>query len=144
MASRSDPLHFVEVFVWQPTGDKWTLQWFLYEVFQGELSMAATEPALATATGREPPATSSFDPRALIELRVNDSGHAEITMLRTAQPRTAVIDNGAFGTREITFSTAGSAITSPPRRARAATLRARRRTHESIGISSATPGVSHR
>jgi hypothetical protein len=81
------PLHFVQLFVWQPSDTGWALRWHLYEIFRGGLTMATAE-TVSTSNGAEPP---RVDPDALIDLHVNASGLPEVTLKTPAGPRTVAI-----------------------------------------------------
>lgn len=86
---------YIELFVWRPSGDKWNLQWLLYEVVQVNLSVVASESAIATVTAAEPPAATSFDARALVDLHVNQHGAAEYAIRGGARLRTQLIASEA-------------------------------------------------
>jgi hypothetical protein len=90
-AAGAAPRHFVQLFFWQPLNTTWTLHWYLHEISNGELRVAAVETALARSDGREPPDVTRFDPRAFVNLRVNESGIPEATLRMPAGPRTIVI-----------------------------------------------------
>ncbi len=85
------PRHFVQMFFWQPENGAWTLRWFLYDIFNGELRSVAAEPALARSDGREPPDLSRFDANAFVDLHVNARGLAECTVQTPAGPRLVAV-----------------------------------------------------
>ena len=82
--------HFVEVFVWQPAGDTWTLAWHLFEIIGDELVQVTVEPALLKRT-RRPPPSDPMDPRALVTVRTNEAGLAEWAILVAGRERRGTI-----------------------------------------------------
>ena len=93
--TRSLTRHFIEVFVWQPSGKSgsWNLQWHVFEVVRDELIRidAANEP-LATVEGDAPPSRESFDVREYAVVRVDDEGRAEWAVLKGPRPMTQRIE----------------------------------------------------
>ena len=63
--TRSIVRHFIEVFVWYPSGPSgpWTLRWHLFEVVGTQIISIDTSESLATAEGDVPPAPDTFDVR---------------------------------------------------------------------------------
>jgi hypothetical protein len=94
--SRSTRRHFIEVFLWLPKNDKqdWTLLWRLFEVVHDRLESVATE-RLTTAAGLEPPVDPTFDVRRFVQLRVDDDGDPEWTVLDGPRAQTVVIEPDA-------------------------------------------------
>src|SRR5262249_41880118 len=86
--------YFVEFFIWVPVspfaiGDEWTLVWSVYEVAGSSVTPVNTLPtALATATGKAPPASFGIEDRA--GLRVSASGEPEWVVSGDA-PRSGLI-----------------------------------------------------
>lgn len=93
--TRSLNRHFIEVFVWEPSGmsGPWNLQWHVFEVVRDELIRidAANEP-LATVEGDAPPPRESFDVREYAVVRVDDEGHAEWAVLKGPRATTQRIE----------------------------------------------------
>ncbi len=90
--------HFIEVFVWQPSGRSgpWTLQWHVYEVVRDEpIRIDVSDEPLATVAGDAPPSQESFDVREYAVLRVDDEGNAEWAVLKEPRPRTQRIESDA-------------------------------------------------
>jgi len=79
------PRHFVEMLVWQPSppsGDTWRLDWNLFEIFGDQVRQVADHMALATRPAR-PPATDAPALRTLVDLRVNDAGMVQWSVIGT-------------------------------------------------------------
>jgi hypothetical protein len=96
-ATRMQPRHFVEAFVWQPpvkTGP-WTLRWYVFEVVRDEIITIEVSEAVTTAQGDAPPSPASFDPREYGQLRVNDDGDAELAILKGPHQTTRRIETDA-------------------------------------------------
>jgi hypothetical protein len=96
-ATRMQPRHFVEAFVWQPpvkTGP-WTLRWYVYEVVRDEIITIDVAEAVTTAQGDAPPSPTSFDPHEYAQLRVNDDGDAEAAVLKGPHQMTRGIETDA-------------------------------------------------
>ena len=89
--------HFVEMFVWQPSGKSgpWKLQWLVFEVVRDEIITIEVSDPLTTAEGDAPPRPESFDPRDYAVLRVDDEGHAEWAVLKGPHPRAERIESDA-------------------------------------------------
>ena len=67
---------FIEMFVWQPTGREWSLQWHLFEVTRDEVRVVASFERLLTRD-TQPRATETIDQRALVRLEMNTAGAVE-------------------------------------------------------------------
>ena len=84
--TRSQKRHFVEMFVWHPSGQErsasWTLQWRLFEVVADQIVTIEILEPLATAEGEVPPSPKSFDVREHAVVRVDDEGNAEWAVLK--------------------------------------------------------------
>jgi hypothetical protein len=95
--ARSITRHFVEVFLWQPSGRSgpWDLQWHLFEVVRDEVIRIDGPHLLGTADGDAPPSPDSFDVRESAALRVDDEGHAEWAVLKGPRPMTQRIESDA-------------------------------------------------
>jgi hypothetical protein len=95
--TRMLPRHFVEVFVWQPSGKSgpWNLQWYVFEVVRDDIITVGGSEPLTTAEGDAPPALASFDPREYAVLRVNDEGDAELAVLKGPRQMTRRIETDA-------------------------------------------------
>jgi hypothetical protein len=78
-AASSTPLHFFELFWWEPSGERWTLRARLFEVYRDELVSVVLTDSLTTATGAEPPSLTSSDLAALVSLRLSPEGAVELT-----------------------------------------------------------------
>jgi hypothetical protein len=90
--------HFVEAFIWQPTGKAgpWNLQWHVFEIVRDEIIRidATTEP-IATVNGDAPPSRESFDVRDYAVLRVDHDGNAEWALLKGPRVMTQRIETDA-------------------------------------------------
>ena len=64
---------YIELFVWRPAGEKWSLDWSLYEVIREELVSVAGKTAFIAA------ATPS-DAREAVSLGVDQDGNAAFTV----------------------------------------------------------------
>jgi hypothetical protein len=95
--ARSRPRHFIEVFVWQPSGKAgpWKLHWFVFEVVRDEIITIEGSEPLVTMDGNAPPPPESFDPRQYAVLRVDDDGNAEWAVLKGPQRGTRRIESDA-------------------------------------------------
>jgi hypothetical protein len=83
----ASPNHFAQLLFWQPSGNTWSLHWFLYEIEKGNLRLAAAETALKTSEGREPTELSSSDLDALVHLGVDEQGLPIATLQTQTGPR---------------------------------------------------------
>ncbi len=88
----SPPLHFVQLAFWVPTGDTWSLSWFLYEISGAELNLAATESAPVRTTSRERPEPGAIDLRSLVDLQANAQGRPAYTIRSDAGARSVLIE----------------------------------------------------
>jgi len=95
--TRSDPRHFVEAFVWLPSGRSgpWALHWFIFEIVRAEIITIEGVDPLTTENGEAPPSPDSFDPREYAVLRVNDDGNAETVVLKGPHRGTRRIESDA-------------------------------------------------
>ena len=75
---------YIELFLWRPAGDKWSLDWFLLEVIRERLIGVAGKTSLIAA------ATPS-DARDSVTLRVNQDGNAEFSVQGDARSYTEVL-----------------------------------------------------
>jgi hypothetical protein len=73
------PLHFFEMFWWEPSAARWTLRALLFEVYRDEVVSMGSIDALPVVTAAEPPALTPADLRTMINLRVNALGAVELT-----------------------------------------------------------------
>ena len=81
---RPESRDYIELFVWRPAGDKWSLDWFLYEVLGKKLiGVAGKTSVIASAT--------PSDARDSVTLRVNQDGHAEFSVRGNARTYTEVL-----------------------------------------------------
>jgi hypothetical protein len=96
------PLHFFELFWWEPTADKWRLRWALYEVYRDELVAEGMFGDLTTVTAQEPPALTSSDLAGLVRLRLDPEGAVELTTLAKGRVEKQIIPTRAekLATRE--------------------------------------------
>jgi TPR repeat protein len=93
--SSSTPRHFVDVFWWMPAQPHtWALWWRLFEVVRDELISVAVH-ELTTTPGEEPPAASTIDLSALVNLQANADGNPEYAILAGAAHRRSVIESDA-------------------------------------------------
>jgi hypothetical protein len=76
--------HFVEMFVWQPSGKSgpWTLRWHLFEVVRDEIVRIDTPDTLVTVVESPPPSRDAFDVREYAVVRVTDDGNTEWAVLK--------------------------------------------------------------
>ena len=88
----SPPLHFVQLALWCPTGDTWSLSWFLYEISGAELNLAATESALVRTTSRQRPEPGTIDLRDVIVLQADAQGRPTYMLRSEAGARTVLIE----------------------------------------------------
>ena len=79
-APAADPRHFVEMLLWQGRGDSWKLEWHLFEIFEDQVRHVAAHDALATRPAR-PAAGDAPDVRTLVDLRVNQAGLIEWSVI---------------------------------------------------------------
>lgn len=81
--TRSAKRHFVEVFVWLPSGGAggWSLHWNLFEIAGDAIVSIETPQPLLTAEGDAPPSRYAFDVRAHAVVRMDAEGHAEWAVL---------------------------------------------------------------
>jgi TPR repeat protein len=77
-----DPRHFVEMLLWQSIGSTWQLEWHLFEIFESQVRPVAYRDGLASRPTRPPPADPS-DVRTLVNLRINDAGLVEWSVIGT-------------------------------------------------------------
>jgi hypothetical protein len=81
--------HYFEVFIWEPSGGKWSLHWHLFEVYRDEIRGVGFERDLTVVTADEPPPADAIDLRTFVSLRVSDTGVAEY-VIATRSPRRVV------------------------------------------------------
>lgn len=97
--TRSQPRHFIEVFVWRPStrsAPPWRLQWQLFEVVGDQLiTIDTSSEPLATADGDAPPSSESLDPREYARVRVDEWGNAEWAVLKGSHQTTQRIESEA-------------------------------------------------
>lgn len=93
--TRSLTRHFIEIFVWRPSArvGPWLLDWWLFEVLGDEIVHIETSDTIAMVAGVVPPSPGSFDVREHAELRVDDGGHAEWTVLKGSSRLTERIES---------------------------------------------------
>jgi len=94
-AGAPTPLHFFQLFWWEPSGGRWTLHARLFEVYRDELVPAALPSQLTTLTAPEPPALSASELQALSSLRMNAQGAVEFTTFSGAQAGRQIIETRA-------------------------------------------------
>ena len=89
--------HFIEVFVWEPTGrsEGWNLRWHLFEVVRDQIVRVDTVESLATVEGEAPPARDTIDVREYAVVRVGDAGHVEWAVLKGPHRQTQQIESDA-------------------------------------------------
>lgn len=89
--------HFIEVFVWQPSGRSgpWNLQWHVFEVVRDEIITIETAEEIATVNADAPPSRETFDLREYAVVRVDDEGNAEWAVLKGPRPRAQRIESNA-------------------------------------------------
>ena len=75
-----EPLHFFELFWWEPSAAQWTLRGRVFEVYRGELVTVDVTQALTTATAAEPPPLAPSELETMIALRTTDEGAVEMTV----------------------------------------------------------------
>ena len=75
-----EPLHFFELFWWEPSAAKWTLRGRLFEVHGDELAPGDVTDALTTSTGDEPQALTSSDLETMMHVRLTRDGAVELTV----------------------------------------------------------------
>jgi hypothetical protein len=94
--TRSLTRHFIEVFLWTPTGRSgpWNLQWHCFEIVRDEIIRIDTTDALATVEGDGPPSTA-FDVRDYAAVRVDDDGNAEWAVLKGPHTGSGRIESDA-------------------------------------------------
>jgi len=73
-AASPTPLHYFELFWWEPSGDRWTLRARVFEVYRDELLFAGSTDALMILTAREPPTMTRSDLDGLVNLSVDAPG----------------------------------------------------------------------
>ncbi len=94
--ARALPRHFIEAFVWLPSGKSgpWMLEWYIFEIVRDEIiSVEVSE--LTTERGAAPPPPDSFNPRDYAVLRVDDDGNAEWAVLKGPRQMTQRIETDA-------------------------------------------------
>jgi hypothetical protein len=74
------PVHFFEMFWWEPSAAQWTLRARLFEVYRDELVPLEATDALTAVTAADPPSLTPSDLRTMISLRVNVQGAVELTV----------------------------------------------------------------
>jgi hypothetical protein len=75
----ADPLHFFEMFWWEPSAEKWTLHAHLFEVYRDEVVTVEAD-AVSTATTAEPPSLTRAELQTLMSLHVNADGDVELAV----------------------------------------------------------------
>lgn len=95
--TRSVTRHFIEVFVWYPSvgSGPWNLHWHIYEVVRDEIVRIDGPDSLLTVAGEAPPSPAVLDVRDHAALRVDDSGHAEWTVIKGPRAETRSIESDA-------------------------------------------------
>jgi hypothetical protein len=93
--TRSVTRHFIETFVWQPSGkpNTWDLHWGVAEVVRDEIIGIETVDALVTVEAPAPPSREEFDARAYAVVRVDEEGNAEWAVLKGPNSRTQRIES---------------------------------------------------
>jgi|KBSSwiStaDraftv2_1062776.scaffolds.fasta_scaffold06402_8 hypothetical protein len=99
--SRSTRRHFFEVFKWLPDNRigvpdnrGWTLNWRLFEVVREDVIDVAGESLMTISTPR-PPLSPPFNVRDFVQLRVEDNGHPEWTVLKGPSARSETVESEA-------------------------------------------------
>jgi hypothetical protein len=99
--SRSTRRHFFEVFKWLPDNRigvpdnrGWTLIWRLFEVVGDDVIDVAGE-SLMTISAPRPPPSPPFNIRDFVQLRVEEHGHPEWTVLKGPNARSETVESEA-------------------------------------------------
>jgi hypothetical protein len=79
-ASSLHPRYFIDMLFWQSKGNAWSLEWHLFEIFEDQVRHIADQSGLATRPIR-PAASDAPDVRTLVDLRVNDAGMVEWSVI---------------------------------------------------------------
>jgi len=74
------PLHYFEVFWWEPAAAEWTLRGRVFEVYRDELVTVAFSDALTTSAAAEPPPLAPSDLETLMHPRLTEDGGVELAM----------------------------------------------------------------
>jgi hypothetical protein len=82
--------HFIEMWVWEPSGREWALNWHVFEAVRDQVVHVAGADTLMTRATRPPPGEPD-DPRALVVLSVNAAGQAEWSILAAGRERRGTI-----------------------------------------------------
>jgi hypothetical protein len=74
------PLHFFELFWWEPSAAQWTLRGRLFELYRDELVTVGSTDALTTAAAADPPSLTRSDLETMMNVRLNADGAVEWTV----------------------------------------------------------------
>ena len=88
------PLHYFQVFWWEPAAAQWALRAQVFEVYRDELVTVTSTEALTTSTAAQPPPLAPSDLEALVNLRLAADGAVQLTV-GGAHPSTRAIETRA-------------------------------------------------
>jgi hypothetical protein len=86
-----EPLHFFEIFWWQPSPAGWLLCARVFEVYRDEAQQVQFVDSLTTFTGAEPPPLDASDLQKLLTFHVNALDFVELTIAGAHPKRQTIV-----------------------------------------------------